>query len=49
MSEQGVEMRLRTQMENMGIVSVVNMSKDAKQLSIDVLRGGGEILREIVA
>jgi hypothetical protein len=47
-SEERVEVRLRTQMKNLGIVRVVYMREHTQELTIDVLDGGRERSREVL-
>lgn len=42
-------MRLGAQVEDCGVVGVVDVSKDAQELTINMLHGCGEGLRELVA
>jgi len=48
-SEERVEVGLRTQMKNLRIVCVVYMRKDTQELTIDVLDGGRERSGEVLA
>lgn len=46
MGKEGVEVRLGTEVENLGVMCMIKMSEDAKQLAVNMLHGRREIRRE---
>ena len=49
MSEQGIEVRLGPQVQDLGVVRMVQVGKDTQELPIDVFHGRWEVGREIVS
>ena len=49
MCEEGVEVPLRAEVKDLGVVRVVKVREDAEELAVDVLDGRGEVLREVAA
>ena len=42
--EEGVEVALGAEVEDLGVVRVVEVGEDAQKLAVDVLDGRGEVL-----
>ena len=49
MREEGVEVPLGAEVEDLGVVRVVEVREDAEELAVDVLNCRGEVLREVAA
>ncbi len=47
--EEGVEVRFGAEVEDLGVVCVVEMGEDAEELAVDVFYCGGEVCWEITA
>jgi len=49
MGKKRVEVRLRTKMEDLGVMCMVDVGKDSKQLPVHMLDHRGESLGEVLA
>ena len=49
MREERVEVALRSEMEDLFVVRMVEVREDAEELAVDVLDRRGEVLREVPA